>query len=62
MSLEQVYWAAGIIGVAFAVFAFFRKAANRPTMFNRQDANVSGQNNSINQTSSNESKGQSDPK
>ncbi|KKN01887.1 hypothetical protein LCGC14_1123200 [marine sediment metagenome] len=62
MSLEQVYWIAGIIVAVAAVIALFRKIAARPTLTNRQDANVSGHNNTVNQNSSNISSGESKDK
>jgi hypothetical protein len=62
MSLEQIYWIAGIVVAIVAVIAFFRKFAARPTLSNRQDAKVSGQSNSVNQNSSNATGGQSDDK
>ena len=49
--LQNGYLIAGIVVAVVAVIGLFLKFREKPTSTNNQNANVSGQNNSVNQNS-----------
>jgi hypothetical protein len=49
--LQNGYLIAGIVVAVVAVIGLFLKFREKPTSTNTQNANVSGQNNSVNQNS-----------
>ncbi|WP_282039920.1 hypothetical protein [Halomonas alimentaria] len=49
--LEQAYWMAGIVVAAVAVIGLFLSKKSRRKITNRQNAKVSGKNNTVSQSS-----------
>lgn len=49
--LENAYWIAGIVGAVAAVIGIFLKIKSSGSVENNQNANVSGENNTVNQSS-----------
>jgi type II secretory pathway pseudopilin PulG len=49
--LEEWYWVAGIVMAVVAVVGLFVRSKSKSSVDNRQNATVSGQNNTVNQAS-----------
>ena len=62
MSLEELYWTAGILGAVVAVISLFFAFRANYAQSNKQNANVSGKNNSVHQTSNNTTGNSTDDK
>ena len=48
--LEQVYWIAGIVGTAVAMLGLLLRAASKKNTSSKQNAKVSGRNNTVSQS------------
>lgn len=49
--LEKIYWIAGVVVAVVAIVGLFLRAKTKNATESRQSANVSGQNNTVNQRS-----------